>query len=329
MQQRARDIIERQVAHMARLVDDLLDVSRLSRGKMNLQREEIALDDVLDLAFETARPLIDERRHQVTEYRTPQRLVLDGDLARLSQVFANLLNNAAKYTPQGGTISLVVHEADGHVNVSVSDTGIGIDAEHLNGIFELFAQGSSPAPSVGGLGIGLALARRLVELHGGTLTVSSPGIGRGATFTVTLPIVRSVAAPQNSPPRSTTTCSARRVLVVDDNVDAAESTAELLSAFGCQVRTAYDGEQALAESIAFAPDTVLLDLGMPGLDGLETCRRLRTQDRGSEMAIVALTGWGQDEDRRRTKLAGFDAHLVKPLAPDMLLDAIEHITHQS
>jgi PAS domain S-box-containing protein len=321
LQLRAREVIERQVAHMARLVDDLLDVSRLSRGQLSLQRAHVDLNEVLDHALETARPLIEDRRHRLVERRSPRPMILDADLARLSQVFANLLNNAAKYTPAGGTITVAVADSGGHVDVRVSDTGEGIAPEHLGAVFELFTQGSgATTSSAGGLGIGLALARRLVELHGGVLNAASPGIGRGATFTVTLPLAASAEVPrQLDPPAEAVTHICRRVLVVDDNTDAADTTAVLLQASGAEVRTAYDGEQALRDVADFHPDIVVLDLGMPGVSGVEVCRRIRLLPDGQSVVVVAVTGWGQEDSRRRTLAAGFDAHLVKPVAPDALL----------
>jgi signal transduction histidine kinase/CheY-like chemotaxis protein len=325
LQVRARDIIDRQVAHMARLVDDLLDVSRLSRGQISLQRGALSLDDVLDAAIETARPIVEDRRHTLTEHRSERSIVLDADLARLSQVFANLLNNAAKYTPPGGAIAIEVADGPGYVEIRVSDTGEGIAPDQLERIFGLFAQGGGSAgSSAGGLGIGLALARKLVELHGGVITVDSAGSGRGTTFTVTLPIVEEAGAVERSVPQQAVVAAtrSRRVLVVDDNADAADTTTLLLQATGCVVRTAYGGEQALRELDSFTPDVVLLDLGMPGLDGVEVCRRIRELPSGASIRVIAVTGWGQEESRRRTALAGFDAHLVKPVNPDALLQIV-------
>ena len=323
---RSRDIIERQVAHMTRLIDDLLDVSRLSRGKMNLQRAPVLLDQVLDAAIETARPVIEEHRHRLERRGQGAAVCLDGDLARLSQVFANLLNNAAKYTPTGGTISIDIIQRAAAVDVEVIDTGRGIAPERIDRIFDLFAQGSgAPEPAAGGLGIGLALARRLVELHGGTLTAASPGADQGATFTVSLPTISPADAPCSRVERQDPGVRnlRRRVLVVDDSVDAAETTAALLAAAGCVARAAYSGEQALAAMGEFKPEIVLLDIGMPGLNGLDVCTRMRSLPGGESLFVVALTGWGQDDDRRKTREAGFDAHLVKPVAPDTLLTAIE------
>jgi CheY-like chemotaxis protein len=241
-------------------------------------------------------------------------------------VFANLLNNAAKYTPAEGTISIDVDQRPGAVDVRVTDTGQGVAPDRLEAIFDLFTQGSGPtAPTLGGLGIGLALARRLVELHGGTLTASSAGPGQGATFTVTLPTLPTVgrrpdhAEPDPAPARRL----GRRVLVVDDSADAADTTATLLESAGCTVRAVYSGEGALREVEAFRPEIVLLDIGMPGLNGLEACSRIRALPGGGSLFLVALTGWGQDEDRRKTREAGFDAHLVKPVAPDALLNLVE------
>ena len=322
---RSREIIERQVAHMARLVDDLLDVSRLSRGKVLLQSAPVSLDEVLDAAIETARPMIEEQKHRLEQRRLAAPVHLNGDLARLSQVFANLLNNAAKYTPAGGTITIDVEDRGAAIAVSVSDTGQGIRSDRLESIFTLFAQGSGAAsPTVGGLGIGLALARALVELHGGTLAAFSPGLDRGASFTVTLP-----AMPRNTvvePVRSSEEAPrhlGRRVLVVDDSVDAADTTATLLAAAGCVALAAYGGEQALREVARFRPEIVLLDIGMPGLNGLEACHRMRALPGGDAMFIVAVTGWGQEDDRRRTHEAGFNAHLVKPVSPESLLSVVE------
>jgi PAS domain S-box-containing protein len=324
---RSLDIIERQVAHMTRLIDDLLDVSRLSSGKMNLQRGPLMLDQVLDAAVETARPIIEEHEHRLEQRRGSADVCLDADLARLSQVFANLLNNAAKYTPNGGTLSIDVKESPTSVDVHVTDTGQGIAPDRLESIFNLFAQGSgTSSTTIGGLGIGLALARKLVELHGGTLSVSSPGVGCGATFTVSLPTMPLAdEAPEDRERGEPGTRNlGRRVLVVDDSVDAADTVATLLQVAGCVTRAVYRGDDALAEIIAFKPEIVLLDIGMPGVDGFDVCRRIRSLADGDSVFVVAITGWGQDDDRRKTREAGFDAHLVKPVAPDALLDLVKN-----
>ena len=323
---RARDIIERQVAHMTRLVDDLLDVSRLSRGQITLQQTPQRLDEVLDAAVETARPAIEQHGHRFEQRRGARPVCVHGDLARLSQVFANLLNNAARYTPAGGAIAIDVAAGDGVVEVAVTDTGQGIAPDRLEQIFDLFAQGSgSPGPTVGGLGIGLALARRLIELHGGTLRASSPGEGLGSRFTATLPTIafETAVASGGDALHAARQVLARRVLVVDDSVDAADMVATLLESAGCVVRAAHSGEQAVAAFPEFRPEIVLMDLGMPGMSGLEACRRIRALPAGDGVFVAALTGWGQDEDRRRTRDAGFDAHVVKPVATDALLELVE------
>jgi two-component system CheB/CheR fusion protein len=324
---RSRAIIERQVAHMTRLIDDLLDISRVSRGKMSLQHEPLLLDHVLDAAIETARPVIEEHGHRLEQRRGTAPVPLSGDLARLSQVFANLLNNAAKYTSKGGMISIFIKAHPTKVDVEVTDTGQGIAVERLDSIFDLFAQGSGNSnTTVGGLGIGLALARTLVELHDGTLTVSSPGVGSGSTFTVSLPTIRLAQQTQEARERKEpiTRNLGRRVLVVDDGVDAADTTAALLTVAGCVTRVLYSGGEVLAQIIDFEPVVVLLDIGMPAVDGLAVCRQIRSVPEGKSLFIVAITGSGQDDDRRKTREAGFDAHLVKPVAPDALLHLVEH-----
>ncbi len=320
---RSREIIERQVGIMSRLIDALLDVSRLSRGVMHLEKDRVRLDHVLDVAFETARPWLHERRHDVDQRRLRREVWVEGDLARLSQAFANLLHNAAKFTAPGGRIRLEVQERPGGVAVSVTDNGPGIAPEHIDGIFELFTQVPGETSATGGLGIGLTLARRFVELHGGTITATSSGEGVGATFTVTLPAA-AITEPDGEPVAtpSTPVRVQRRVLVADDNADAAETTATLLANAGCRVRTVFSGHDAIAATADFHPEVVLLDLGMPDLSGLDTCARLRHAPGGRDLFIAAITGWGQDEDRRRTQSAGFDAHLVKPVAPDDLLQVI-------
>jgi CheY-like chemotaxis protein len=293
---------------------------------VTLQRRSLQLDEVLDAAIETALPALEERRHHLAQRRPDTLVCVEGDPARLSQVFANLLNNAAKYTPPGGAVSIDAEERPGIVEVRVADTGQGIAPERLDTIFDLFAQGSgTQATTIGGLGIGLAVARRLVELHGGTLTASSAGPGRGAVFTVTLPTLAATGTPcTDSQPRDVRARHlTRRVLVVDDSTDAADTTAALLESAGCAVRVAYGGEEALDQVEAFRPEIVLLDIGMPGLNGLDVCSLIRSSGTADAPYIVALTGWGQEEDRRKTRAAGFDAHLVKPAAPEALLNVIE------
>ncbi|MGE3177171.1 MAG: PAS domain S-box protein [Vicinamibacterales bacterium] len=316
---RCRDIIDRQVTHMTRLLDDLLDVSRLSRGKLALRREAVRLHAVVAAAVETVRPLVDERRHRLTVDEIDASLMLEADPARLTQVLTNLLNNAAKYTEPEGSIAVTAERRGAQVVVRVRDTGVGLRADMTERIFDLFTQIEDTRHRAdGGLGIGLGLAKRLTEMHGGTLTVHSDGPGHGSTFSVTLPVLDAARHEAGRPPdpASTDRQSARhRVLVVDDNVDAADTLALLLDMMGCDTRTVYDGESALREGPAFHPNLVLLDLGMPGLDGGAVCRRVREQAWGSKAVIAAVTGWGQEEDRRRTKTSGFDLHLVKPVDP--------------
>jgi len=324
-----RDIIDRQVAHMARLLDDLLDVSRLSRGKLTLQRSMVRLRDIVDHAVETVRSTLDDRGHVLTVDRIDPSLVLDADPARLTQILTNVLNNAVKYTNRGGRIWLEVATDDGRVSIRVRDNGIGLKPEMRERIFELFSQvEDSRQRADGGLGIGLGLTKRLVEMHRGSITVESPGPQQGSTFTVTLPLHGTLDKPaseRETPSMIETEPMRRRVLVVDDNVDAADSLAMLLETLGCESRTAYEGESALREATAFKPDLVLLDLGMPGLDGQTVCNRLRAEEWGREIVIAAVTGWGQDEDRRRTRAAGFDRHLVKPVDPDVVATMVRDL----
>ena len=311
-----RDMIERQVNQLVRLVDDLLDLSRVSRGKIALRRERVPLSAVVQHAVETSGPLIEAGKHRLTISDAPETVSVEGDLTRLAQVVSNLLNNAAKYTPEGGHITLSVGAEGGQAVVRVRDTGVGIPADMLPNVFQMFTQvDRTLGRSQGGLGIGLALVRRLVEMHGGTVEVHSEGEGRGSEFAVRLPAAATekaaAAAEGNGPP--TPTGPARRILVVDDNVDAAESLSTLLSLDGHEVRTVHGGPAALEQVRAFCPQVVLLDIGMPGMDGYETARAVRDLQQGRAVVLVALTGWGQEEDRRRTERAGFDHHFVKPV----------------
>ncbi len=316
----ARDVIDRQVRQMTRLVDDLLDVARITRGKITLRMERVALAAVVHGAVEAARPFIEQSGHRLAITLPPQPVWLDADPTRLTQVLLNLLNNAAKYTPHGGHIAVDANARDGEAAVCVRDDGIGIPADHLADIFEMFSQ-VAPAleRSQGGLGIGLALARGLVELHGGSIEARSPGAGQGSEFIVRLPVAlngRPDAAgdAQDAVAADSMLC----VLVVDDNRDAADSLAMMLELTGHQVHTAHDGEAALADAERFAPDVVLLDIGMPGMNGYEVAMRLRETPHGRRARIVALTGWGQEDDKRRAVEAGFDQHLTKPVDPASL-----------
>ncbi len=318
----ARTMMERQIEQMVRLIDDLLDVSRITRGKLELRKEHVALGAVIDNAVETSRPLMDDLRQQLTVALPKDPVTLRADAARLAQVYANLLNNSAKYTAPGGQIWLTATIEKRELVVSVKDTGIGIRAEHLPRIFEMFSQvDSSLERSQGGLGIGLTLVKRLVEMHGGSVEARSEGLGTGAEFTVRLPVVVTPAEEDSAalPAPSEDAPVARRILIVDDNRDHADSLAMLLQIGGSETRTAYDGERAVVLTEEFQPDAVLLDIGLPGLNGYETARRIRASPQGKHAVLIAITGWGQEEDRRRSADAGFDHHLTKPIATKELV----------
>ena len=311
-ERRVQDIIDRQLAHLARLVDDLLDVSRITHGKLKLRTESIELTRILDQAIETTRHLPECQGVNLSVALPAEPIYLEADPVRLTQVFANLLHNACKFTPEGGRVRVGAERAGAQVVVRVEDSGIGISREGLPGLFELFSQDdAAPADKPGGLGIGLSLVKGLVELHGGSVEVRSEGPGSGAEFTVRLPARATSGRAQERP--APEPVSARRILVVDDIQDNVESLAILLRACGHEVETAQDGLAALARTVRFRPEVVLLDIGMPGMDGYEVCRRLRAQPWGRDLIILALTGWGQEEDQRRTREAGFDGHLVKPV----------------
>jgi PAS domain S-box-containing protein len=315
---KARAMMDRQLAHMVRLIDDLLDVSRISRNKMELRRSRVLLSDVISSAVETARPQVEAGGHELTVSLPPEPVYLDADLTRLAQVFANLLTNSAKYTEPGGHIWLTAERRGNEVVASVRDTGIGIPGEALPNIFDMFSQvDRSLERTAGGLGIGLALVKGLVEMHGGTVAAASDGPGAGSTFTVRLPALAGEPEPLPVAPADANGHAlgpARRVLVVDDNRDSAGSMAAMLRLLGHEVATAHDGLEAVAAAEAFRPEVILMDVGMPRLNGLDATRRIREQDWGRRPTIVALTGWGQDADRARTRAAGCDGHLVKPVS---------------
>jgi PAS domain S-box-containing protein len=318
-------MIGRQLRQMVRLVDDLLDVSRITRGKISLREERVDLAAVVRSALETSRPLTDAARQRVIVTLPPAPVSVTGDPTRLSQVVANLLNNATKYTAEGGRIELAVARENGAAVVRVRDEGIGIPAELLPRVFDLFVQADrSLERSRGWLGIGLTLVKSLVELHGGTVEAKSNGPGKGSEFTVRLPaaadVVPAAEPPAVAPPAAG--AASKRVLVVDDNVDSAESLAMLLKVNGHEVRVAYDGPAALLEAAAFMPEVVLLDIGLPGMSGYEVARKLRELPEAKGALLVAQTGWGQAEDRRRSKEAGFDHHLVKPVDVPKLLELL-------
>jgi signal transduction histidine kinase/DNA-binding response OmpR family regulator len=322
----ARDIIDRQATHLARLVDELLDVSRISQGKIALRKESVELGRIVAQSLETAKPLIDARAQKIVVDLPPGPVWLTADPARLAQVLANLLNNACKYTPEGGRIDLAVGAAEGSATIVVHDNGSGIDPQLLPHVFDLFVQGErSLDRAQGGLGVGLTLVKRLVEMHGGSVEASSEGVGRGASFKVTLPCIAEV---RGEPARAvqqaeTEVVYGRRVLVVDDNVDAAESTAAFLRLEGHEVKTVADGQQALASLKVFDPHVIVLDIGLPGLDGFEVARRLRARGDTSHALLIAVTGYGQREDRQRASQAGFDYYFVKPTDPREIHGAIE------
>jgi signal transduction histidine kinase/DNA-binding response OmpR family regulator len=307
------DIMDRQLEHLVRLVDDLLEVSRISRGVLDLRRERIDVSEVVRNAVETSRPHIDAGRHQLELELPPERIWLDGDPVRLAQILSNLLNNAAKYTDPGGRIALSVRRADGAVTISVRDDGPGVPPDLLPHIFVMFSRGDrKSARQQGGLGIGLALSRRLAGMHGGSLDLKDNGPGQGAEFVVTLPAASEQEPVVSSDARVAASLPARRVLVVDDNRDSADSLAMVLQLLGADARVARDGPEALEAYESYAPAVVLLDIGMPGMDGYEVAREIRRRHPERRAALVALTGWSQDEDRQRAREAGFDRHLVKP-----------------
>ncbi|MDB5940862.1 MAG: chemotaxis protein CheY [Ramlibacter sp.] len=318
----SRDIIDRQLAHMSRLVDELLDVGRLTTGKVRLRKEKVLYGGVVSRSVEMARPLMDAHRHQLALDLPQQTVHVNGDPTRLTQILQNLLVNAAKYTPDGGRIVLKVEVADGFVDTYVSDNGRGIDQGDLERIFELFMQGdTSSAPNESGLGIGLTLARSLAQLHGGTLEARSRGPGQGSTFMFRVPVAEVEAVP-DSDGAPEPAPQALRVMVVDDNRDSADSATSIVRLLGYKVETAYDGGGAVQLARALRPQAVLLDLSMPLMDGYETLRMLREEPGMDRAYVVAMTGFGSEDDKRRTKAAGFDGHLVKPVGLDLLIGAL-------
>ncbi|MBP3955537.1 response regulator [Gemmata sp. G18] len=317
---RARAMMERQLGHMVRLVDDLLDISRVTSGKVQLRPELIEVRTAVEMALEASRPAIEAGKHSLTVRVPDERLWLRADPTRIAQVIGNLLTNAAKYTHDGGKIDVSVEREGGFVAVRVKDTGLGIPAEMLPRVFDLFTQvGKHLDRAQGGLGIGLSLVKRLVEMHGGEVTVESPGADRGSTFAVRLPLAPDapVVPASNSSVRAARGQS-RRVLVVDDNADAADSLSELLALSGHKTETAQSGPEALRAAARFRPELVFLDIGLPGMDGYEVARTLRAAPGSRATVLVALTGWGTEEDRKRSAEAGFDFHLTKPVETEQL-----------
>jgi PAS domain S-box-containing protein len=321
----ARNVIERQTVHMARLLEDLLDVSRISRNRVELRVSRVQVAAVVESALETSRPLIDAGGHHFTVSLPTETIWIDTDPVRLAQVFSNLLNNAAKYTEKGGRIQFIVERNGSAVVASVRDDGIGIIPEMLPRVFDMFQQDKPAlARSQGGLGIGLSLAKGLVEAMGGRIEVHSDGPGKGSTFSVHLRVAEDSTGERPRPMDEARNVASerRRFLIADDLQDSADSLAMMLELLGHDVQTAYDGEQAVAIAQGLRPDVAVLDLGMPKLNGYEVCRQIRAQEWGKRICVIALTGWGQDEDRRRTQAAGFDHHLVKPVEAGALMRLI-------
>lgn len=324
--EKARAMMERQLKQLVRLVDDLLDASRITTGKLTVRREPVELQAVLRSAIETTRPFIEARRHtlQIDIPDNPT-IVVKGDATRLAQVFSNLLNNAAKYTDEGGTIRLSCAVEEDRARVKVSDNGIGVPQEMLSSIFDMFTQAdSSLERAYAGLGVGLTLARSLVELHGGRISVSSAGARRGSEFEVTLPILFTGAQPavtQEAPARFQG--RAHRILLADDNVDFAQSMSVLLTKAGHEVRVEHDGQAAYAAALEFHPDTAFLDIGLPGLNGYDLAARMRATPELAHCVLIAVTGWGQERDRIRARQAGFDRHLVKPADLDQIMTILD------
>jgi signal transduction histidine kinase/ActR/RegA family two-component response regulator len=310
---KAHGIIRRQLTQMVRLVDDLLDVSRITSGKLVIRKQTVELAQVVQNAVDTARPLLDERRQALSVQLPNQPVYLQADPVRLAQVFANLLNNAAKYSEAGTRVTLRAAVEQGNVVIRVQDEGRGIAPEDIGGIFEMFSQGTGGVGGQSGLGVGLALARRLVELHAGTIVAESGGAGRGSVFTITLPATAALAASREQSAAPAPAGSKRRILLVDDNVDFATSLSFLLQTLGHEVRIAHDGKAALAIARELKPEVSFLDLGLPDISGYELARALRTQPETAKTLLVAVSGWGQPRDRERSHEAGFSLHLVKPV----------------
>jgi len=319
----ARDTIDRQLHHLVRLVDDLLDLNRIAYNRMELRRSEVPLASVIHQAVEASRPLMDSSRHELRVNLPPNPIYVNADPNRLAQVFGNLLNNSAKYTPPGGTISVTAERRGDEAVVTVRDTGSGIPADKLERIFEMFLQlDPSPERAQGGLGIGLTLVKRIVQMHGGAVEARSEGAGRGTEFLVRLPAMKE--APKGATPAQVEENAApgSRILVVDDNRDSADSLAMLLSLAGHQTFVVNDGVEAVEAAERHRPETILLDVGLPRMNGHDVCRKIREKPWGQDVMIIAMTGWGQDEDRRKTQDAGFDGHLVKPVNYPALLELL-------
>ena len=318
--EQTREIMEREVQHMVRLIDDLLDVSRITQGRFELRKAHLNLCAVLENAIETSRPLIEGAGHRLETSIPARPVFVDGDDTRLAQVFTNLLNNAAKYTPDGGLIRVTLSTSEGEVRVSIQDNGVGIPASMLPHVFDMFTQVDRSLERQGGLGIGLGLARQLVKMHGGRIEGQSQGRGTGSEFIVSLPLLMTLAPrAQFAVEREPNLAQTRhRILVVDDHVGSASIMCVLCTALGHDVRTAHNGLQAMEVAESFRPNVIFMDIGMPTLNGYDACRHIREKPWASNIVIIALTGWGQETDKRRSREAGFNDHLVKPVSPDAI-----------
>ena len=331
---RIREMMERQAIHMTHLVDDLLDLARISSGKLEIRREKVVLQRVISTAIEASSPLLESKQHAF-HFRMPEEsLYLDIDPTRIAQVISNLLNNAAKYTPDGGTIELAVEQDIAGIAVSVSDNGAGLSQDNMDNVFKMFAQVDlNTGSSQGGLGIGLTLVRQLVEMHGGQVMAFSAGLGKGSTFSVRLPLGTERPAQPSGSAGSTNSDLALsvglRVLVVDDNIDAAEMLSVLLNISGYSVKSAHGGREAVQLATEFRPHVVFLDLGLPDMDGCEVARIIRARPQLSGVILVALTGWGSEADRERTEAAGFDHHLTKPATFDDISTLLAELSPQA
>jgi len=323
----ALDLIDRQTQHMSRLVDDLLDVNRITRNTLELRRERAELAQIINAVSESSRPFIERSGHKLTIQLPAEPVYLDADVIRLAQVFSNLLHNAAKYGGKSGQISLIGEHTDSAVVITVTDTGIGIAPAMLPHVFEMFTQvGRSLEQTEGGLGIGLALAKRLVEMHGGKIEARSEGLGKGSQFIVTLPVVASSSRDELSPTtEAIVSATKRRILIADDNRDVAEAFGVMLETVGHDVETAHDGMEVLEKAEHFQPDIIVLDIGMPKINGYDAARRLRQKPWGKYIVLVAITGWGNEKDKGQSHEAGFDFHLVKPVDPETLCRLVDTV----
>jgi PAS domain S-box-containing protein len=323
--QRARETMDRQLAQLVRLVDDLLDLNRITHNRLELRQSQVALSSFIQQAVEASRPLADAAGHEIVVSLPEEPLYTYADQARLAQVFGNLLNNSCKYTEPGGTIWVTAEREGAEVVISVKDTGSGIPPDKLKSIFDMFTQVEQSPERSGGLGIGLTLVRRLVQMHGGSVEARSAGVGLGSDFVVRLPLLASAVAPEPPVPHVQEPAPVRRILIVDDNSDAAISLALLLTISGNDTHTAHDGVEALEAFERYRPEVILLDIGLPKLSGHEVCRRIRERPDGGDVVIIALTGWGQESDRRMSQDAGFDGHLVKPIDYGAFMDLLRSV----